>query len=388
MTWQIFQIGRYLLLVLLFANLSSQYVLFSPMSNLLFYGSLAGCVLFSIISCRQFLHTNNFKATSFLWLFIVTLTVYQFTLGVNYINDESLNYLLAKNAVLLIIYWGITTNYEFYYRKMIPLFIYIIPVLIIYGYIFHNEVFAGRSTCGFGNPNSTSAISSIGFAGFLLLNYKPRWLSSICAAVCLFGVLAGGSRTVTMICVIAIFLKYKFSFKTVTLLLICLTVALVVFPYLGFELNGIDRVINAFTTHDLVGSRGDVRKATMMMINESPWVGWGFKSGIQGEAAKITTLGSHNGYLDIIKAIGYPFAIIIFVGAVHVFWKMRDVLMSKNRFVRFHLFVVCSILLSAFYESYIIGVNQIMTNLLFVSITVLQYYSYYKIDYEQKQQTS
>lgn len=378
------QIGKYLLVVLLIANLSSQYVLFTPMSNILFYGSLGVCVLYSIISCHQFLHINNLKATSFLWLFIITLTVYQFTLGIISLTEESIKYLCAKCVVLLIIYWGITTNFRFYYQKIIPIVIYTITLLIIYGYLFHNEIFAGRSTCGFGNPNSTSAISSIGFAGFLLIGYKPRWLTLICAAVCLFGVLAGGSRTVTAVCIIAIFLKYKFSFKTVALFSICLTLSLIIFPYLGFNLNGINRVVNAFTTHDFVGSRGEVREATIKMITERPWSGWGFKSGIQGEAEKITTLGSHNGYLDIIKAMGYPFATIIFVGSGIILWKIKNVLTSKDPFIRFHLFIAGSILLSAFYESYIIGVNQIMTNFLFMSISILQYYSYYKIDYEQR----
>lgn len=123
----------------------------------------------------------------------------------------------------------------------------------------------------------------------------------------------------------------------------------------------------------------------MLMINENPILGWGFKTGIQGSAAKISQMGSHNGYLDIIKAIGYPYAILLLGGVMTIFFRMKEVVKSKCPFVRFHLFVVISILLAALYESYIIGVNQIMTNLLFVSIAVLQYHSYYKIGDEREE---
>ncbi len=379
------QIGKYLLLALLIANLASQYIIFNPISNIVFYGTLGVAVLYSIMYCHQFFHKDSLKATSFLWLFILVHTVYQFTFGINYFGKESLSYLLAKNTVLVVIYWGIITNYEFYYRKIIPFFTGVIPILIIYGFLFHNEVFAGRSTCGFGNPNSTSAISSIGFAGFLLLEYKPKWLSLLGAIVCMFGVLAGGSRAATVVCIVAVFLKYEFSWKTILLSCACLSVALFLFPYLGFKLNGIDRVVDVFSNGNFVGSREQVRKATMLMINENPILGWGFKTGIQGSAAKISQMGSHNGYLDIIKAIGYPYAILLLGGVMTIFFRMKEVVKSKCPFVRFHLFVVISILLAALYESYIIGVNQIMTNLLFVSIAVLQYHSYYKIGDEREE---
>ena len=377
-------IAQYMLLVLLIANLTSQYVIFNPISNVLFYGVLGIGLVFSLLNCYKFLSKYNLKSTSILWGFILIYVTYQFTLGINYWNSESFNYLFAKVVVLLIIFWGITTNYDFYYRKMIPFLGIIIAILIVYGFTFHNEVFAGRSTCGFGNPNSTSAISSIGFASALLLDYKPRWLRIVSAIICLFGVLAGGSRTIIVVCTIAVFLKYEFSLRSIFLFAAVALIAVYAFPYFGFKLNGIDRIIDVFSNGNFVGSRGTVRKATLMMINEHPIIGWGFKSGIQGEAAQLTKLGSHNGYLDTIKAMGYPFAILLFSYMATILYKIRGLLKSENPQIRYHLFVTVAILLATLYESYIIGVNQIMTNLLFVSITILQYCAHYKLNSKEK----
>ena len=377
-------IARYMLLVLLIANLASQYVLLYPISNFLFYGVLGIGALFSLLNYHTFLSKENLKSTFILWSSIFIYIAYQFTLGINYWNSDSFNYLIAKIVVLLIIFWGVTTNYDFYFKKMIPFLGVIIAFLIVYGFIFHNEVFAGRSTCGFGNPNSTSAISAIGFASFLLLEYKPQWLRIIGTIICLFGVLAGGSRTIITVCIIAVFLKYEFSLRTIILFATIILIAIYLFPYFGFKLNGIDRIIDVISNGNFIGSRGTVRKATFIMINEHPIIGWGFKSGIQGEAAQLTRLGSHNGYLDTIKAMGYPFAILLFSCILIVLYKIRRLLKSKNSFIRYHLFVTISVLLAALYESYIIGVNQIITNLLFVSITVLQYNVYYKLNTKEK----
>lgn len=373
---------KYSLLLLLMANIASQYVLFNPVSNVLFYGVLGLAAVNSIFSITTFFNIDNIRATSFLWLFIAIYILYQLTFGANYLERTSIEYVIAKVFVLIIIYWGVTTNFDFYYKTLVPFLSIAIALLIVYGYLFNNEVFSGRMTCGFGNPNSTSAVSFIAFAGFLLMDIKPKLLKYIGAAVCLFGLLAGGSRAAIAVCMLAIFLKYEFSFKTMMLFGICVIVVLFLFPFMGFEVAGIYRVFDVVDSGNFVGSRGNVRKATFMMIAERPITGWGLKTGIQGAALKISTLGSHNGYYDTIKAIGIPFAVVLFGGALKILFGIRQVIKSKIPEVRYHMFVTGSVLLAACFESYIIGVNQIITNLLFVSVAILQYRCYYNLEEE------
>ncbi len=379
-------IGKYALLLLLIGNLASQYVPFNPIAGIIFYGTLVLGAMYCIYNCKGLFIKDNIKAASFIFVFVAMYLLYQFTFGLFYIEKISLMYLAAKITVLLIIFWGITLHYEFYYRKIIPYLSITIAILIVYGLFFHNYIIHGRFTLGFGNPNSTSAIAAIGFAAFLLIKMPSKYISIAGVIICLFGVLAGGSRASIMVCMIALFFKYRFSVKTVVLIIGCLLVALYIIPMTGYKVIGLDRIMDVFANGNFVGSRQDVRRATMMMINEHPVIGWGLRTGIQGEAAKLTTMGAHNGYLDTIKAIGYPYAAILFGACIYIFYRMRLLFKEKSPYVKFHLFVIISVLLAAMYESYIIGVNQIITNLLFVSVAVLEYRCYYNIQDEDTEE--
>ena len=167
-------IGKYAILLLLIGNLASQYVPFNPIADIIFYGTLVLGAMYCIYNCKGLFIKNNIKAASFIFVFVAIYLLYQFTFGLFYIEKISLMYLAAKITVLLIIFWGITLHYEFYYRKIIPYLSITIAILIVYGLFFHNYIIHGRFTLGFGNPNSTSAIAAIGFAAFLLIKMPSK----------------------------------------------------------------------------------------------------------------------------------------------------------------------------------------------------------------------
>lgn len=374
-------ISKYALLVLLIANLLSQSVVLSWLSDFLFYGILGVSVLNLPLGIKR-ISIRNIKATSFLWFFVGVLFVYQITLGLHYIEWESISYLSAKVMVSIIIFWAITSNYEFYLKKMIPFLSIVIAVMIVLGYIFWNESFGGRSTCGFGNFNSTGSISLIGTIGFLFFRLKPSFLRYAGFVVCLFGLIISGSRTAIGVCIIALFLKFRFSVKSLILIGACAIAASYLLPSLGFETSGIERVSKVIEEGDFVSSRGDVREATELMISQRPIQGWGLNTVVQGEARKISPMGSHNGYLDMARFIGIPFSIVLLIGTLVILFKIRSVVKSQNNRVMGLCAIVICTFAAAFYEAYIIGVNHILTNLMFLSVAMLQYHCYYQLEEE------
>lgn len=379
-------ISQYTLLLLLFSNIASQFIPLNFISNICFYGALILGIIMLFMGNRNLFSSDKIRSSSFLLFCICIYTVYQLTFGFMNMTSESWLYLFAKVFVLFIIYVGIQENFNFYYEKIIPILSFTIAILIIYGSIFSNEIIQGRVTCGFGNPNSTSAISVIGFAGFLLTYKSPKILYIIGLLICFYGILAGGSRTSFMMCVIALLMKYKISYKTILLFISALFFIIWILPHFGLNTIALTRIIDVFEKGNFTGSREAVRKATWMMIQEHPIIGWGYKSGIQGGASHISKMGSHNGYLDTIKAIGFPFAAILLGYMSFILIKLKVLFFNKEQPTKFHIFLILSILPAALYESYIIGVNQIITNLLFMSIAILEYKRYYLInqDYNDK----
>lgn len=371
------KISKYILLAFLISNLAAQFIPLVFMADTLFYGSLAIGMICLLFSPRSLWGRRRIISSSFLWMCSTIYICYQLTFGLMNMTIESWQYLFAKILVLFLIYLGVQKNYEFYYTTLIPILSIIIAIMIVYGTLFSNLMVNGRFTCGFGNPNSTSAISVIGFGGFLLTKRYFSYIKIIGAMICLYGTMAGGSRTSFVMCIIALLLKYRLSLKTVGLILLTSFFILFVLPYFGFRTNAVDRIIDVIEKGNFVGSRKAVREATMMMIQQQPIIGWGYKSGIQGMAAKISNMGSHNGYLDTIKAIGLFYATLLFGYMAYTLSKIKILFKEMEDDTKFHLFIIISVLLAAMYESYIIGINQIITNMLFLSIGLLEYKIYH-----------
>lgn len=371
--------AKYLLLLLLFANICAQFMPLSFLADPLFYGTMTLGAL-GLLTNFKYISSKNIRATWILWYLIAVYISYQLTFGINYSGTQSLLWLISKVLVLLIIFWAVVSDFKFYFNKLVPIISLGLGIFIFIGYFFyHTYQFQGRFTYGFGGPNSLSAISTLVFAASLLYRFKSSWMNYLGMLIGLMGVLGGGSRISLAVLVIAILLKYKFSVKTLMLGLGCLIIAVVVLPSLGFESQGIERLTETIEQGNFANNREIERKATSLMIAERPIQGWGYNTGIQGNALEISHLGAHSGYLETIKAMGYPFAIVLFIGLFVALKQIYPQLKSNDPATKFHLFVVISILISANYESYLIGVNQIMTNMFFVSLAVLLYKTKMKI---------
>lgn len=124
---------------------------------------------------------------------------------------------------------------------------------------------------------------------------------------------------------------------------------------------------------DFSSSREGERKATLIMIAESPILGNGFDVEQSEKAKAVSGLGSHNGYLDIMKMIGIPYSVFLFAFMAYYTCSVwRKFHKSACDYDRIHLFVIISVLIAANFESYLWGINQVVTTLLFTSFAVLQ----------------
>lgn len=366
-------VSKYNLLFLLAANLTSQYKPLVFLSEQLFYISLAIGLLCVFINIPDLLNQKKRNAIPLLFSLITIYSLYHFTIGIQYWNGDSWNYYLARVVTLLITFFGVTSNYKFYFEDLMFWLSIVIAACLVYGTIIDGTAAQGRYYLAFGNPNSTSAISTVGFAGFLYCKNRPKYVWIMGAIICLWGVTAGGSRTMSVLCILAMILRFKFSLKTIVIFFFASIILVRILPLLGLETIAIDRLVDVFENKNFVGSREDVRQATMMMIDMRPIEGWGFKSGIVGEAAEISVMGSHNGYLDIIKAMGYPFAILIFVVIFLNLFRIRKYVFSKDPIILYHCFIIIAVLLGAMYESMLHGVNYILNTLFYTSFSLLTY---------------
>lgn len=363
------KIKKYILVVFLLANLTAEHWVLHPVSNVLFYSSLA---IGLIIALPSSLTRKNFRIFKPLYLIGLLYIVYQFTIGWDTINQKNLIYVLAKVTTFMIMAASISTNFEFYFRKMLKPLAIVITILVVYGLVFNRVTTGGRATLQFYNPNAACLIASTGFAAWLFSTKKIRLQNGAAMLICLLGVLSGGSRLSLGMCFVFVLMRYGFSRKLIWGMS-AFMIILILLPEIGVNLPGFGRVLGTFTG-EVDFDRENEREAAEWMIAQKPWTGWGFDVVNEGEAAELSEYGAHNGYLEMIKFIGYPLAIIWMCLLLFPTYKTLGLYKKADNFIKFHIAVMISVIVGAMYEGFFTGVNQIVTNLFFTSFAVMLYY--------------
>lgn len=376
---------KYWLLFFVICNIFAQYSLTSSFANYLFYILLAiGCVNF-VIDINVLRRLITIKEFSLIYWFAVILICYQFTFGLLFVQEKTWTYLISKIIVNFALVISLIRGEEFYGKKFYPIIAIITSILLIYGYFMHNMFYGGRQTLGFGNPNSTGAISAICCGTMIILNLVNQKIKYITIFVCLLGVLLSGSRSAMGIIVISLLIKYGFNPKLVGVMGIIIIVIFWIFPLMDFHFVGLSRFTEAIASNDFSSGREIERESTIYMIKESPWIGNGIYSQQSEEASKISALGSHNAYLDFVKWFGLPLG--SFLIGIILYYSARLYFLYRNTedcAMRAHLFVVIGVLLAANYEAYIWGVNQMITTMYFLSISFLQKKEYDLLYYNEE----
>lgn len=168
-------------------------------------------------------------------------------------------------------------------------------------------------------------------------------------------------------------IKYGLNAKFLAVLLAGVLAWQIILPMAGISSTGLNRFTESVENMDFSSSREGERKATLIMIAESPILGNGFDVEQSEKAKAVSGLGSHNGYLDIMKMIGIPYSVFLFAFMAYYTCSVwRKFHKSACDYDRIHLFVIISVLIAANFESYLWGINQVVTTLLFTSFAVLQ----------------
>ena len=368
---------KYLLLLFLIANMTAEYILFMSVSKYLFYAAL-GLSVFFLLS-KKVISPSAVKSCPHIYALAGILIIYQLLFGMESFSYDSATYFAGKLATFGIMMLCISDNFEFYMKKSILPFSYIILALIVLGWFYHrtSSISSSYLIFGFANRNAACTLSAIGFAGFLFAKDHHKKSDYLCMAILFLTILIGGSRNSLAMCILFVIIKYGLSMRMVAVMALSAILIIFVLPEMGIEINAFDRLVDT-VTGNLATDREAQRQGAMMMIQDKPVTGWGLASQIQGKALEISHYGAHNGYLTLIMYMGLPLGIAfigtIALGVLKRFFKLYKL---HNNVLNYHLAVMISILFAANQEDYLVGVNQITTNIFFVSFVVTGIYMYY-----------
>lgn len=366
--------SEYLLLLFLIVNMTAENIMLASISKIIFYVVLALSVPICMTNSRTI--KKEFKFCPYMFWWILIYIIYQFTVGLKYATTENLVYLVAKITTFCVMLLCIGKNYRFYFEIISKPMGYLIVFLLIIG--FNKLGIDGENRAfGFYNGNAGCAIAMIGTACFLFKEGKYSKVEIICLLFCAMCVLLGSSRNSLAMMGILIILRYGASPKLILAGIIGLLAIVFVLPELGFEVSSVNRMIGTFDGRVSI-DRDDQREAARWMIGQHPWDGNGFNFVNYGYALSLTELGAHNGYLNVLEQMGYGFGGlwlgILTLGVV----KNLKLYKESNIYVRKYLGIMLAILFGANQESYLSGVNQFTTNMLYVSMVVLWMYIYNK----------
>ena len=369
-------IRKYLLLAFLLENIMAQTMLAGGLSNYLFYPFML-CGLIALFSSETW-QSETIKKFGCLYALMAIYVIYEFLIGIDYINAKTLFYLLAKLSTFGIIITSISCNESFYRDKGIYILICAMAFFLCYGMATGGGVqSSGRALAGFTNENTAGAMGAL-TVGMLLFYMKSREWNAFMALLLFigfYGVLAGGSRAGFLMLFLLVFLRYGFNIKTFGIALLLLIVGLFILPAIGIDTVGIQRMVDTYNGVEGT-NRGVEREAAKWMIAQKPLIGWGYQAVNQGYAAELSLLPSHNGYLEIIKQMGYPTAIVYFGIILITVVKCWNTKKLYGESIDLYFALTLMLLVKANYEASFIGVHEYDTNLFFVSIAIISAESY------------
>lgn len=362
---------KYLLFILLLANITAEYLLLAPISQVFFYSVLALSIPIIILNGRDF--SLSMKCVPDIKWIIFIYLIAQFVFQQDILSIENILYTITKVIVFCIITSSLYSNYKFYLHKAPLIFSFIIVVLVLGGWFVNKTGYYGGLQFGFANRNVACTAATAGIAGFLFIRKKLSVLDFACMAFLFITILYGGSRNALAMCLLIVAFRYGLSFKLVTVGALLFATVMYVLPEMGIEITAFNRLMGTFDGSVSV-DREEVRNIAMQMIALRPWTGWGYNFTIPSYIG--INMGAHNGYLSMIEILGYPCGIavlaIIIIGSIRRLGLYR----LKNSSVNYFLAIVVSTLFAANQESYLVGVNQFTTNYYFVAYVALGMYKH------------
>lgn len=363
---------KYMLFILLLANMTSEYRLLAPISEVFFYSILALSVIVILLNLSNL--SSSLRSLPEIKSLIAVYLVAQFVFQLDLLSQENVLYTVTKVFVFLIIALSVYSNYNFYLEKVPIIFSYLITILILLGWFVNRTGEYYSLMLGFNNRNVACTIATAGFAGFLFMD-KKKWFDNICMLFLFITIIYGGSRNAFAMCLFIIAVRYGFSFKVLSAGILVLLLLTFILPEAGIETTAFDRVVGTIDG-SVSTDREIVRETAWNMIALRPWTGWGYHYYIPVTVG--LGMNAHNGYITMIENLGYPCGLVALSLIIFGSIKLLKLYKLKNRYVNYYIAIVISTMFAAYQEDYFIGVNQFTTNYFFVAFVILCMFRYYK----------
>ena len=361
---------KYLLVLFLIANMTSEYRLLAPASKVLFYTVLVLSI--PIVLSKGF--GKSRKMFSQLMALIFIYLVAQFVFQTDLWTQENILYTISKCVVFSIMMICISSDFDYYFRQTMNLFPFVILGLVAAGWVINRVDPLGMISFGFVNRNVACTLATVGFAGFMFRNEMPTKKDMLCLFFLFATILYGGSRNALAMCVLILMVRYGLSFKMVLAGGVLMVLMIFVLPAIGLEITAFERLLGTLDG-TVAMDREEVREGALRMIAARPWTGWGYHYANLGSVD--LAMNAHNGYLTTIENLGWPCGLFLLANIILGSLKRLKLYRLHNRTINYHLAIVVSTLFGANQEDYLVGVNQCTTNLFFLSFAVLGVCLYY-----------
>jgi len=354
--------------------------------DVLFVPVMAGLLLFISFLRREKVFSLFIQFRLFTALTLLFIVYYIF---LDPLKDESFVYLVSKTLLFLMFALFMSLNTDEYKQKCLKGLAILILLGLIYGSFSQtvdSETF--RLSFGFMNANSAGTLAAIAF-GIIIQNKFFKKIIAIPLMIYLtYVVLMTGSRAALVVYIVAWFFSDVRKMPAYKYLLLLLPLLLIV-PYFISYMGDMDANNAVTRLMDSLSGKESIFR------NREYAYGWGLKTFedqfMRGHGLarygwtdpkfsnNNITSNPHNGYLGLGIMIGVVFGAIF---VIILFWNCAlytiDFFKHKKEELRTYLFIVISILITAFVESYLIGINELMTSLFWCCVANIQFDYYIK----------
>ena len=333
-----------------------------------------------LINPKQIRKIIFHKAFSFL-LILNIINLSYFLLFHSFSDFEAVKYMLARGVQFSIISFSVYYNFEYYKNKFFEHFVYVIFGVIIISLFINPNIFSGRYSGIFWNPNAMASFSVIGFASLFLLERKKTNFDYFLLFVFLIISLSTGSRSVLLGVSLAFIFKYGFSTRNLVY------VVLAIASYLVIVTIQLDTSINRFAEQSLFNDRLLQYQYAYETLMQSPFFGFGLDkyAFINPEIVPVSLTGyiisSHNGYLAILTQYGILFGGIVLLVTFKKSSQLLTYFRNRTGYERIFFFIIIYTLISSVFETYMTGINEFITILFWFSLSILSF-SKFQEDYE------
>ncbi len=304
------------------------------------------------------------------------------------LKGESAVYLFAKTSLFIMFALIMSLNSDEYKRSFLKVTAIIVLLSCIYG-TFSQTVDAEnlRLSFGFVNVNGAGTCAAISFGIILQNKFFPKYFAIPAMIFLAYVVFMTGSRGALVVLVIAVFFSdlRRMPIYKYLLLLVPLLVAL---PFLSrFVLqtnssNSVARMLGGLTGKEsMFSNRDHAYTYGIKTFMDEIFMGHGLArygwtdpifsaEGLRGNP--------HNGYLSLGIMMGVVFGLVFIVILLRYYVVyLFDFFSHRKEYLRTYFFIATSVILNTFVESYLVGINELVTSLFWYSMAVIQFDYYF-----------